>query len=82
MRCACARLSKPRGPRFLLPWFFGWMYIIPDQAIFADLDSLVLLFDGFRQFYGGSALWMARRFGQGGRFNYGESVVHLAEKVG
>jgi GNAT superfamily N-acetyltransferase len=48
------------------------------QAVLADLDAIVPLFDGYRQFYGrASDLQGAREFLRA-RFEHGESVIFLA----
>jgi GNAT superfamily N-acetyltransferase len=52
------------------------------QAHIGDLDALVPLFDGYRQFYGQpSDVELARRF-LFDRFEHRESVVFLAEQAG
>ena len=52
------------------------------QAVLADLDAVVTLFDGYRQFYGqASDAETARDFLQA-RFEHGQSVVLLAESQG
>ena len=52
------------------------------QAVLADLDFLVVLFDAYRQFYGQTSdLVGARTFLQA-RFEHGQSVVLLAESQG
>ena len=52
------------------------------QAVLADLDFLVVLFDAYRQFYGQTSdLVGARTFVQA-RFEHGQSVVLLAESQG
>jgi GNAT superfamily N-acetyltransferase len=52
------------------------------QAVLADLDAVVTLFDGYRQFYDQvSDLVAARNFLQA-RFEHGQSVVLLAESQG
>lgn len=52
------------------------------QAVLVDLDALVPLFDGYRQFYGQSSdVVGAREFLQA-RFEHGQSVVLLAESDG
>jgi len=48
------------------------------QAVLSDLEALVPLFDGYRQFYGReSDLSAARKFLLA-RFNHGESVLFIA----
>lgn len=48
------------------------------QAVFEDIEDLIPLFDGYRQFYGQpSDTAAARQFLQA-RFNHGESVLFLA----
>jgi len=49
------------------------------QAALADLDAVVPLFDGYRQFYGKSSDHAAARSFLLERFNHGESVVFIAE---
>jgi len=52
------------------------------QAVLADLDDLVPLFDGYRQFYGkASDLAGAREF-LAARFNHNESVLFIAREGG
>ena len=52
------------------------------QAVLADLDSLVKLFDGYRQFYGQSSDEAAVHIFLQARFEHGQSVVFLAESQG
>jgi hypothetical protein len=66
------------GPGFLL-WLFGWMCIIPGQAIFSNLDLLVPLFDEYRQFYGEAGDVDGTRTSPKDRFEHGESVVFLGK---
>ena len=48
------------------------------QAVLSDIEALVPLFDGYRQFYGRTSdLGAAREFLLA-RFNYGESVLFIA----
>ena len=50
------------------------------QAVLSDLEALVPLFDGYRQFYGrASDLSTAREFLLA-RFNHGESVLFIAHE--
>ena len=50
------------------------------QAVLSDLDALVPLFDGYRQFYGrASDVRAARDFLQA-RFNHGESILFIAHE--
>jgi hypothetical protein len=49
------------------------------QAVLADLDGLVELFDEYRQFYGRSSNVEAARNFLLDRFNHGESIIFLAE---
>ncbi|MFN5097133.1 MAG: GNAT family N-acetyltransferase [Limnohabitans sp.] len=52
------------------------------QAVLADLDAVVGLFDAYRQFYGqASDVFAARNFLKA-RFEHGQSVVLLAESQG
>ncbi len=51
-------------------------------TIFADLDSLVPLFDRDRQFYGDGSDLVGARTSPKEQFKHGESVVFLAEKAG
>ena len=52
------------------------------QAILSDIEALVPLFDGYRQFYGReSDLRGAREFLLA-RFNHGESTVFIAHEAG
>lgn len=48
------------------------------QAVLADLEALVPLFDGYRQFYEKASDPEAARAFLRERFNHGESVVFLA----
>lgn len=48
------------------------------QAALSDLESLVPLFDGYRQFYGRTSNVPAARDFLSARFNHGESVLFLA----
>lgn len=54
------------------------MDIVVRQAEAADLDALVPLFDGYRQFYGQRADPAAARDFLSARFRQGESVVFIA----
>ncbi len=56
--------------------------MIPCYAIFAALDSFVLLFDRYCQFHGGASVVDGASTLPKKRFNCGESVVHLVEKAG
>jgi len=50
------------------------------QAVLSDIEALVPLFDGYRQFYGRTSdLGAAREFLLA-RFNYGESVLFIAHE--
>ena len=51
------------------------------QAVFAELEALVPLFDGYRQFYGKSSDFTAERLFLSKRFNHGESVIFIAERA-
>ena len=48
------------------------------QAVLADLDALVPLFDGYRQFYGRASDLDATRTFLLARFNHGESILFIA----
>lgn len=48
------------------------------QAILADIEALVPLFDGYRQFYGRDSDPAAARDFLMERFNHGESVLFIA----
>ena len=48
------------------------------QAVLADLDALVPLFDGYRQFYGKTSDEAAARAFLRARFEHGESFVFIA----
>lgn len=48
------------------------------QAALADLEDLVPLFDGYRQFYGKAGDLAAARAFLRSRFDHGESVVFIA----
>lgn len=50
------------------------------QAVLADLDTLVPLFDGYRQFYGRASDLAAARDFLRARFEHGESVVFIAHE--
>jgi GNAT superfamily N-acetyltransferase len=50
------------------------------QAVFADLDKLVLMFDRYRQFYQRASDLDAARSFLTERFNHGESVLFIAEE--
>lgn len=51
------------------------------QAVLSDIEALVPLFDGYRQFYGrASDLGAARDFLRS-RFNHGESVMFIAHEA-
>ena len=52
------------------------------QAVLADLDAVVILFDGYRQFYGHASDAEAARIFLQARFEHGQSVVLLAELQG
>lgn len=48
------------------------------QAVLSDLDALVPLFDGYRQFYGRDANLAAAREFLAARFNHNESALFIA----
>lgn len=50
------------------------------QAMLSDLDALVTLFDGYRQFYGKPSDQHAAKSFLRDRFEHGESVLLLAEQ--
>lgn len=50
------------------------------QAVLADLDTLVPLFDGYRQFYGRTSDLAAARDFLRARFEHGESVAFIAHE--
>jgi ribosomal protein S18 acetylase RimI-like enzyme len=50
------------------------------QAILSDLEALVPLFDGYRQFYGRASDLSAAREFLLARFNHGESVLFIAHE--
>ena len=52
------------------------------QAVLADLNAVVTLFDAYRQFYGQSSDVVAARTFLQTRFEHGQSVVLLAESQG
>ena len=52
------------------------------QAVLADLDAVVTLFDAYRQFYGQPSDGVAARTFLQARFEHGQSVVLLAESQG
>ena len=52
------------------------------QAVLADLDFLVVLFDAYRQFYGQTSDLVGARTFLKARFEHGQSVVLLAELQG
>ena len=52
------------------------------QAVLADLDAVVGLFDAYRQFYGQASDLVAARNFLKARFEHGQSVVLLAESQG
>jgi GNAT superfamily N-acetyltransferase len=52
------------------------------QAVLADLDVVVTLFDGYRQFYGQASDGVAARTFLRARFEHGQSVILLAESQG
>lgn len=52
------------------------------QAVLADLDDIVPLFDGYRQFYGRSSDMEAARDFLISRFNHSESVLFIARVDG
>ena len=58
------------------------MNIIVRQTVLSDIEALVPLFDGYRQFYGReSNLDGAREFLLA-RFNHGESTLFIAQEAG
>jgi len=52
--------------------------VVVRQAVLSDLDDLVPLFDGYRQFYGRASDLHAARDFLLARFNHGESVLFIA----
>ena len=56
--------------------------IVTRQATLADLDALVALMDGYRQFYRQASDPVAARRFLLDRFNHGESVLFLALQEG
>jgi ribosomal protein S18 acetylase RimI-like enzyme len=54
--------------------------LIVRQAGLADLDTLVPLFDGYRQFYGRASDEAAARDFLRARFDHGESVLFVAHE--
>ena len=52
--------------------------LVVRQAVFADLEALAPLFDGYRQFYGRTPDLPAARAFLSDRFEHGESVVFIA----
>ena len=50
------------------------------QAVLSDLEALVPIFDGYRQFYGRQSDISAAREFLLARFNHGESVLFIAHK--
>ena len=50
------------------------------QAVLADIDALVPLFDGYRQFYGRASDEAAAREFLRARFEHGESVLFVAHE--
>jgi GNAT superfamily N-acetyltransferase len=54
--------------------------VVVRQAVLADLDALVPLFDGYRQFYGCPSDLQAARDFLLARFNHGESVLFIAHQ--
>jgi len=50
------------------------------QAVLSDLDALVPLFDGYRQFYGRASDFPAAREFLLARFNHGESALFIAHE--
>ena len=48
------------------------------QAILADLEALIPLFDAYRQFYKQASDLQAARVFLQDKFNHGESVIFLA----
>lgn len=58
------------------------MSIFVQQAVFADLDVLVPLFDSYRQFYGQASDLAGAKAFLTERFEHGESVLFLAKDEG
>lgn len=56
--------------------------VLVRQAVLSDLNDLVDLFDGYRQFYGKASDREAARHFLRARFEHGQSVVFLAESNG
>jgi len=54
--------------------------IIVRQAVFADIESLALLFDRYRQFYEYPGDLHGARDFLTARFNHGESILFIAEQ--
>jgi GNAT superfamily N-acetyltransferase len=52
------------------------------QAVLADLDTVAILFDAYRQFYGQASDEAAAKAFLQARFEHGQSVVLLAESKG
>lgn len=50
------------------------------QAVLSDLEALVPLFDGYRQFYGRASDLSAAHEFLPARFNHGESVLFIAHE--
>lgn len=50
------------------------------QAVLSDLEEIVPLFDGYRQFYGRPSDTFAAREFLRARFNHGESVLFIAHE--
>ena len=55
--------------------------ILVRQAVLTDLDTLVPLFDGYRQFYGQASDVTAARHFLHERFNHGESILFIAHEA-
>jgi len=54
--------------------------IIVRQAVLADIEALIQLFDGYRQFYGRPSDISAAREFLLARFNHGESILLIAHE--
>lgn len=50
------------------------------QAVLSDIETLVPLFDSYRQFYGRTSDCEAAREFLSARFNHGESVIFIAHE--
>lgn len=56
--------------------------IIVRQAVLSDIETLVPLFDGYRQFYGRESDTRGAREFLLARFNHGESTLFIAHETG